>query len=163
SVDFPDWTAALSFLAERAKGERLVVVLDEFPYLCEANKSVPSQIQKFWDTRGKKSSLLLVLCGSQVSFMEKEVLSEKSPLFGRRPSQKRLEPLAPLEPLAFFPKWSLRDRVLAYSILGGMPAYLARFDDAHDLRHNVLREMLRPEGFLFDEAQFLLRAELTNP
>jgi AAA+ ATPase superfamily predicted ATPase len=163
TIEFSDWATALGFLAERAGKERLTVVIDEFPYLCEAQKSVPSQLQRFWDTRGKKSSLLLVLCGSQVSFMETEVLSEKSPLFGRRTSQKRLEPLAPRDALAFFPKWSLRDRVLAYSILGGMPAYLARFDDALTIQQNVLREILRPEGFLFDEAQFLLRTELTNP
>lgn len=163
SVEFPDWTAALGFLSERAGGERLVVVLDEFPYLCEANKSVPSQIQRFWDTRGKKSSLMLILCGSQVSFMEKEVLAERSPLFGRRTAQRRLEQLEPLATLDFFPRWELTDRVLAYSILGGMPAYLRRFDDRLSLRENILRELLRPEGFLFEEVQFLLRAELTNP
>lgn len=163
TVEFTDWSTALGFLAERAGKERLTVVLDEFPYLCEAQKSVPSQLQRFWDTRGKKSSLLLVLCGSQVAFMETEVLSEKSPLFGRRTSQKRLEPLAPRDTLGFFPKWKLSDRVLAYAILGGMPAYLARFDDALSIQENVLREILRPEGFLFDEAQFLLRTELTNP
>ncbi len=163
SVDFPDWGAALGFLAERAGGERLVVVLDEFPYLCEANKSLPSQIQKFWDTRGKNSSLLLVLCGSQVSFMEREVLAERSPLFGRRTGQRRLEPLAPLATLDFFPKWKLEQRVLAYSILGGMPAYLRRFDDSRTLEDNLLREILRPEGYLFEEVQFLLRHELTNP
>lgn len=162
-VEFPDWTAALGFLAERAARERLVVVLDEFPYLCEANKSVPSQIQRFWDTKGKSSSLMLVLCGSQVSFMEKEVLAERSPLFGRRTAQRRLEPLAPLETLAFFPKWTVDDRVLAFSILGGMPAYLQRFDDARTLRENLLADVLRPEGFLFDEVAFLLRSELSNP
>lgn len=162
-VEFPDWTAALGFLAERAGKERLVVVLDEFPYLCEANKSVPSQIQRFWDTRGKHSSLMLVLCGSQVSFMEKEVLAERSPLFGRRTAQRRLEPLEPLDALAFFPRWKLEERVLAYAILGGMPAYLQRFDDARTLRENLLRDLLRPEGFLFDEVQFLLRSELSNP
>lgn len=163
SVEFPDWTAALAFLAERTGKERLTVVLDEFPYLCEANKSVPSQLQRFWDVRGKKSSLLLILCGSQVSFMEKEVLSERSPLFGRRTAQKRLEPLAPLDTLDFFPDWKLEDRVLAYSILGGMPAYLGRFDGKLPLAENILRDMLRPEGYLFDEVQFLLRAELSNP
>ena len=162
-VEFPDWSSALSFLAERANGERLVVVLDEFPYLCESNKSVPSQIQRFWDTRGKHASLMLVLCGSQVSFMEKEVLAERSPLFGRRTAQRRLEPLAPLQTLAFFERWSLSERVLAYSILGGMPAYLQRFDDSISLRENLLRDVLRPEGFLFDEVQFLLRSELSNP
>ena len=89
SVEFPDWSAALDFAAERAGDERLVVVLDEFPYLCEANKGMPSLVQRFWDTRGKNSNLMLVLCGSQVSFMEKAVLSERSPLFGRRTAQHR--------------------------------------------------------------------------
>ena len=162
-VEFPDWGAALGFLAERSGGERLVVVLDEFPYLCEADKSVPSQLQRFWDTRGKKSSLMLVLCGSQMSFMEKEVLAERSPLFGRRTAQKRLEPLAPVEALDFFPRWNLEERVLAFAVLGGMPAYLSRFDDRVTLRENLLKVVLRPEGYLFDEVSFLLRSELSNP
>ncbi len=163
SVQFADWTAALQFVSERAKNERLVVVLDEFPYLCESSPGLPSEIQRFWDTRGKSSKLMLVLCGSQISFMEQEVLAERSPLFGRRTAQRRLEPLAPQDALTFFPKWDLDDRVLAYAILGGMPAYLGRFDDGRSLQENLLRECLRPEGYLFDEVQFLLRSELTNP
>ena len=163
SVEFRDWSSALAFTAERAKDERLIVVLDEFPYLCEASKGLPSELQRFWDTRGKKSQLLMVLCGSQISFMEEEVLAERSPLFGRRTAQRRLEPLAPADAVRFFPRWPARDRVLAYAILGGMPAYLRRFDDARSLADNVLRECLRPEGFLFDEVSFLLRSELSNP
>jgi AAA+ ATPase superfamily predicted ATPase len=163
SVEFRDWTSALHFVGERAKDERLVLVLDEFPYLCESSSSLPSEIQRFWDTRAKKTRLMLVLCGSQVSFMEQEVLAERSPLFGRRTAQRRLEPLAPSDALTFFPKWPLEDRVLAYAILGGMPAYLRRFEDQRSLRENLLRECFRPEGYLFDEVQFLLRSELSNP
>ena len=163
SVELPDWDAALRFAAERAGGERLVVVLDEFPYLCEANKGLPSVVQRFWDTAGKRSALMLVLCGSHVSFMEREVLAERSPLFGRRTGQRRLEPLAPPDAVRFFPRWPVHDRVLAFGILGGMPAYLRRFDDRRTLRENLLREVLRPEGYLFDEVQFLLRNELTQP
>jgi AAA+ ATPase superfamily predicted ATPase len=163
SVEFPDWTAALQFIAERDQEERLIVVLDEFPYLCEASPGLPSEIQRFWDTRGKRSRLMLVLCGSQISFMEQEVLAERSPLFGRRTAQRRLEPLAPADALAFFPGWKMRERLLAYAILGGMPAYLGRFDDGRSLQENLMRECLRPEGYLFDEVQFLLRSELTNP
>ncbi|MBI5362616.1 MAG: ATP-binding protein [Planctomycetes bacterium] len=171
SVEFADWTAALNFCAELSKPSstsasargRLVVVLDEFPYLCESTRGLTSQLQRFWDTRGKLSNLVLVLCGSQVSFMENEVLAERSPLFGRRTAQRKLAPLEPDATLPFFPKWSVRERVLAYSILGGMPAYLRRFDDARSLEENVLRECLRPEGYLFDEVQFLLRSELSQP
>ncbi len=162
-IEFPDWSTALSFASERAGDERLIIVLDEFPYLCDSSKGLPSQVQQFWDTRGKKSNLMLILCGSQVSFMEKEVLAERSPLFGRRTGQRRLEPLEPLDALRFFPSWPVRDRLLAYGILGGMPAYLRRFDDRLSLRENLLREVLRPEGYLFDEVTFLLRSELTSP
>jgi AAA+ ATPase superfamily predicted ATPase len=162
-IEFPDWTTALAFAAERTGDERLVLVLDEFPYLCESSKGLPSQVQRFWDTRGKRSQLMIVLCGSHVSFMEKEVLAEQSPLFGRRTGQRHLEPLEPEEALRFFPNWGVEDAVLAYSMLGGMPAYLRRFDDKKTLEENVLREILRPEGFLFDEVQFLLRAEFASP
>ncbi len=162
-IEFPDWSTALGFAAERAGGERLVIVLDEFPYLCDSSKGLPSQVQQFWDTRGKRSKLMLVLCGSQVSFMEKEVLAERSPLFGRRTGQRRLEPLRPREALEFFPGWPLRERVLAFACLGGMPAYLRRFDTSRSLLENLGREVLRPEGYLFDEVQFLLRSELTTP
>jgi AAA+ ATPase superfamily predicted ATPase len=162
-IDFPDWGAALAYAVEKAGGERLALVLDEFPYLCEANKGLPSELQRFWDTKGKKSPLLLVLCGSQVAFMEKEVLAERSPLFGRRTGQRRLEPLEPAETLPFFPRWEMRERVLAYAVLGGMPAYLGRFDDRRTLAENLARETLRPEAYLFEEVQFLLRSELTSP
>ena len=163
SLEFPDWTAALGYVAERSNEERLVVVLDEFPYLCEANKGLPSLIQSFWDQRGKRSQLMLVLCGSQVSFMEREVLAERSPLFGRRTGQRRLEPLEPSEAMSFFPSWSFEDMLAAYGILGGMPAYLGRFQEGRSLTENLQREILRPEGFLFDEVQFLLRTELKSP
>jgi AAA+ ATPase superfamily predicted ATPase len=163
SVEFASWSAALQFVAERAEAKRLVLVLDEFPYLCESSPGLPSEIQRFWDTRGKTSHLMIVLCGSQISFMEHEVLAERSPLFGRRTAQRRLEPLAPADALTFFPKWDFEERTLAYAILGGMPAYLRRFEDVRSLRENLLRECLRPEGYLFDEVQFLLRSELSNP
>ncbi len=163
NVEFPDWGAALAFAAERARDERLVLVLDEFPYLCEATKGLPSIVQRFWDTRAKSSQLMLVLCGSQVSFMENEVLAETSPLFGRRTGQRRLEPLRPPDALRFFDAWPLKERVAGYAMLGGMPAYLRRFDPVRSLRENTLREVLRPEGYLFDEVNFLLRAELTSP
>jgi AAA+ ATPase superfamily predicted ATPase len=163
AFNFPDWETALEFSCERAGNQRLVIVIDEFPYLCEANKGLPSVLQRFWDKRGKNSSLMLVLCGSQVSFMEEQVLSEKSPLFGRRTAQKRLQPLPPPATIGFFPKWNVQDRMLAYSILGGMPAYLRRFDDSRSLQENICDEILCPEGYLFEEVQFLLRNELNSP
>jgi len=44
-----------------------------------------------------------------------------------------------------------------------MPAYLRRFHQKRDIEENLLREVLRPEGYLFDEVAFLLKTELNNP
>jgi len=61
---FADWESSLRYLAQRSGQERLVVVLDEFPYLCEGDPALPSLLQRFWDEHGSRSSLMLVLCGS---------------------------------------------------------------------------------------------------
>ncbi len=162
SMTFTSWDVAFTYLAQISKNERFIVVLDEFPYLCYDNAALPSILQRWWDITGKETQLFLVLCGSHIGFMENEVLAERSPLYGRRTGQARLEPLTPWDSGLFFPHYSPRERLTAYGILGGIPAYLERFDAKCDLETNVKREMLDPHGFLFDEVQFLLRTELSQ-
>ena len=170
---FDDWESAFIYLAQQAQEERLVLVLDEFQYLCEDNAALPSLIQRFWDLHGKNSKLFLILCGSQVSFMEREVLAERSPLYGRRTGQLRLMPLSYRDSRCFFSEYSAKEKLIAYGILGGIPAYLNRFM-LHasnysqgllqkTLEQSIKNELLTPQGFLFDEVNFLLRTELREP
>ena len=160
---FNDWEAVLTYLAGQAQGERLLVVLDEFPYLCEAAPELPSVLQRFWDLRGRESGLFLVLCGSQLGFMEREILGEQAPLYGRRTGQLRLRPLSFREAARFFPEYTPREQLTAYGMLGGMPAYLLRFDPKRSIRENLLQEMLQAQGYLYEEPHFLLRMELRDP
>ena len=170
---FEDWESALIYFAQQTQKERLVLVLDEFQYLCEDNAALPSLIQRFWDLHGKNSKLFLILCGSQVSFMEREVLAERSPLYGRRTGQLRLTPLSYRDSGYFFPEYSAKEKLIAYGILGGIPAYLNRFmlhssNHSQDTPQSTLEqclknELLTPQGYLFDEVNFLLRTELREP
>ena len=163
NMEFNSWDTALNYLAGMAKDSPFIVVLDEFQYLCEGNKALPSLIQRFWDTIGRGSRLFLVLCGSHVSFMEKKVLAEKSPLYGRRTGQLNLQPLPYFESLHFFKGYSEKEKLLAYGIIGGIPAYLTRFNSSISIKNNILNEMLDVQGFLYDEVDFLLRTELSTP
>ena len=173
SLVFDDWESALIYFAQQAQAERLVLVLDEFQYLCEENAALPSLIQRFWDLHGKNSKLFLILCGSQVSFMEREVLAERSPLYGRRTGQLQLTPLSYRESGDFFPRCTPQEKLVAYGILGGIPAYLNRFalhplNNSSDtpqkaLEPHIKNELLTPQGYLFDEVNFLLRMELREP
>ena len=168
SLVFDDWETALIYFAQQAQAERLVLVLDEFQYLCEDNAALPSLIQRFWDLHGKNSKLFLILCGSQVSFMEREVLAERSPLYGRRTGQLQLTPLSYRDSGDFFPEYSVKEKLIVYGILGGVPAYLNRFALPPDAlqktyEQHIKDELLTPQGYLFDEVNFLLRMELREP
>ena len=81
---FESWEKAFVFLAQQAKDKRLIVVIDEFPYIANTNKSIPSLLQNLIDHHLKNTKLFLIVCGSSESFIEKEVLSYKSSLYGRR-------------------------------------------------------------------------------
>ena len=173
NIAFNDWETALIYFAQKSQQERLILVLDEFQYLCEDNAALPSLIQRFWDLHGKNSNLFLILCGSQVSFMEREVLAERSPLYGRRTGQLQLMPLSYRDSGRFFSEYTHRDKLIIYGVLGGIPAYLNRFANRSSpnsqevskrtIEQHIKEEFLTPQGYLFDEANFLLRMELREP
>jgi AAA+ ATPase superfamily predicted ATPase len=160
---FSSWEAAFEFLARAAQTERLVVVLDEFSYLAQVNPAFPSILQRLWDTQLQETRIMLILCGSYVGLMERDVLAYRAPLYGRRTGQWLLMPLTFDQVGLFLPAYSPADRVRAYATLGGAPAYLAQFDDQHSLADNILATILSPQGYLYDEARFLLLQEVRDP
>ena len=160
---FPSWEAAFYFLSGLAGEQKLVVVLDEFPYLMERNPALPSVLQKVWDKELQKTRLLLILCGSYVGVMEREVLGYKSALYGRRSGQYLVEPLGFHEIAGFFPGQDPLWQVEAYAVLGGVPAYLWEFAGEDDLFAGIARKILRRGTFLYEEPRFLLMQELREP
>jgi AAA+ ATPase superfamily predicted ATPase len=159
----PGWDSLLRYIITLAEKDRMVLVLDEFPYLCSSDPALPSVLQRIWDEVGKDSKLYLILCGSFVSFMEREVLGHKSPLYGRRTGQLLVHPLVLRTLKDFFPGYSREERITAYAILGGVPAYLIQFSDRLSIRRNIENQILKPTAFLHDEVRFILMEELRDP
>lgn len=155
------WEAALTAIALLAGSERTVVVLDEFQYLAARQRELGTLINRWWRRSGSRLPLLLVLAGSEVSFFREEVLGGQ--MYGRRDGQLQLLPFDHRSAALFTPGYSAQDRVRTYAVCGGMPYYLARFDDALPLEENILRNILHRDGFLHEEADLLLRQELPDP
>ena len=162
-LSFASWDAAFEYVAREAQTERLVVVLDEFGYLAQANAAFPSILQRLWDTRLQDTHIFLILCGSYVSLMEREVLTYRAPLYGRRTGQCFLPPLGFPVLSQFFPGYSPEALVTTYAVLGGTPTYLRQFDNEHSLEDNILARILTPQVFLYDEPRFLLLQEVREP
>ena len=161
---YSSFDAAFSAITDIASEQQHVVfVIDELPYLVEADKSIPSRLQHLLDHDWKNSSLFVILCGSSMSFMEKKVLSEKSPLFGRRTLQMKIEPLTYRETAKFHPELSPETNALIYGITGGIPHYINKLDVHDDIKDALLDNFFSPYSYLFEEPENLLKQELREP
>ena len=156
------WSAALDAVWSKwPRGKKLILAFDEFQWTAEASPELPSVLQEKWDRTWRRAgNVVLILCGSYIGFMEREVLGRKSPLFGRRTAQIHLRPFGYREAAAFHPGYSRTDQARAYFFCGGVPLYLRRFSDARSIEGNVTAELLDEYAPLAREADFLLREEL---
>ena len=136
------------------------MVIDEFPYMCKMNTSIPSIIQNIWDGNLKDENVMLVLCGSAMSFIEKEILSEENPLYGRATGIYKMKEMGFYDAIKFFPNYSNNDKFLAYAILGGVPHYLRQFNPNISIEDNIKENILTKGCPLYTEVEFMLRQEL---
>ncbi|MCK6603679.1 MAG: ATP-binding protein [Ignavibacteriaceae bacterium] len=164
SIGMRSWDSVFSYLAGKDFGDRkFILALDEFPYIAENSPSVASVLQKYWDLGLKNKNLFIILTGSSVSFMEKELLSYKSPLYGRRTGQMEVRPFTLFEAAELFPGADHEKVFDFYSVAGGIPAYLTKFDSNKSLKENLLKCVLKNDAFLYGEVNFLLMQELRTP
>lgn len=160
---YASWEDLFLALARAAQNERLIVVLDEFPYMVTAYPPLASILQRIWDQVLKNTQIMLILCGSYIGMMEETVLGYQAPLYGRRTAQYLLEPLQFKDARLFYPGFANEDQVRAYAVFGGTPAYLSTIQPENSLAENILDNILSRGSYLYDEVRFVLQQELREP
>lgn len=160
---FRDWQQFFRYLKEKGEHERLIIVIDEFPYLVNSNKGISSIFQKGVDTHLKESNVFLILLGSSIGMMEEEVLYYKAPLYGRRTASLEVREMSFAALAEFFPELDLHERLAIYAVFGAIPAYLERMDHLHNITSAITDLILDRGSFLYNEVEFLLREELREP
>jgi len=148
---YKNFEQALEAVAVQAsnKKEPLVFVIDEYSYLAESAEGISSILQKVIDhTYLTCPNLLLILSGSSMSFMEKQVLGYQSPLYGRRTAQLKIRPFSFIEARAFLPDFNVFDFLTIYGITGGVPLYLSMINSKLNLKDNLLQNFFK-ENSLF--------------
>lgn len=142
-------------------GNRMVIVIDEFPYWIEKDKDIVSKFQYIWDEILSKYSIMLIICGSSIGMMETDVLNYRSPLYGRRTSQLKITPLR-FKHIKGFLNYGFEDLVKVYAVTGGIPAYINKFQPSLTFEENITKEFFSSDGFLFSESRTLLLEELRD-
>lgn len=157
-VIYPDWETLLLELNERTP-RRIVVCLDEFPYMVKSCAALPSVIQKLLNGRTLKFDL--IICGSSQQLMQGYVLDRREPLYGLADEIIKLEPI----PVQYICQALGVDETTAvdeYAVWGGIPRYWELRADYPDLGTAIRRLILDTKGILAEEPQRLLRDDLRD-
>ena len=166
NVTFNDFSDVVRYLTlclkEADPRERQLVVLDEYPYMAEHVPELSSVLQREIDHEWNKLNVMLILCGSSITFMEENVLGEKSPLFGRRTGQIDLQPFDYRTASCFVPGYTPEEKAIVYGITGGIPKYLAAMDPECSLKENIIACFFNPTGYFYEEPKNLLRQEFRD-
>lgn len=162
-TSFLSFQAALEYVFKLSQKERLILTIDEFPYVARSSKSLSSTLQLLIDKYKDSSKLMLILCGSSISYMEDYVLAYKAPLYGRRTAQMKIMPFDFEETCHYFKKFSNEEKALIYGIVGGTPQYLMQMDDTLSVEDNIKNTFLNPISFLYEEPINLLKQEVREP
>ena len=165
-----DWADVIAILNERieiklkeSNGKKVCIIIDEFPFIAKEYPTIKSILQHTIDHKWQNKNIMLILCGSSVSFMINEVLGYSSPLYGRRTANMELKPLNYLEATKFFPNFSNIDKITTYLILGGIPYYLQTFSDKLSIKENIKNSIFSDVSLLKEEPILLLKQEFREP
>ncbi|QQP28330.1 ATP-binding protein [Lactobacillus ultunensis] len=163
NASFSSFNDLLEEIGKIAQEKRIVWVIDEYPYLAESYPGFSSLLQKFIDRNFLHSKLFLILCGSSMSFMEKQVLGYQSPLYGRRTMQLKIESFNFHEAQKMLPQVDKQAAFALYAISGGIPQYLSYFSRAKSVKEAIIDNFLMKDGRLFEEPNNLIKQELRDP
>ena len=162
-LSFSSFQEALEHVFKMSENKRLILAIDEYPYAAASSKSLASTLQLLIDKYREKSKLMLILCGSSMSYMEKEVLSYKAPLYGRRTAQMKILPFDFFSARLMLNGKTTEEQALFYGMLGGTPQYLLQTEASLSVEENIKNIFLNPSSFIFEEPQNLLKQEVREP
>lgn len=151
----------LKYLFEKSVERKLVLVLDEYPYLRESIKGLDSILQSLIDSYKDTSKFKLIVCGSYVDVM-KGLLEKQNPLYGRVDVTIELKPMDYYESALFYSSFSDEDKVRLYSVFGGVPYYNRLIDEAKTVRENMIDLIASPGARLENEVAMYLNSEISK-
>ena len=160
-LGFSDIESLLNYIFELSVKEKMVLVLDEYPYLRESVKGMDSILQSVVDKYRKTAKLSLIILGSYVEVM-RSLIEHENPLYGRVDMTIDLKQMDYYESSFFYPNYSAEDKVRIYSVFGGIPYYNRLIDDSKSVQENIIELIASPGARLENEVSMYLNAELSK-
>lgn len=139
---------------------KLVVVIDEFQYIVKKNPEFMESICKLRDKRLYPGPVQIILASSDVAWVEQEMADCLGAGVKKIKETIKLADLAFLDLVRAYPDLSVSQVVQIYGVIGGVSAYVSRWNPKADFRTNVCRSILSPYGYLHNQAEQYISGRL---
>ena len=139
----------------------LIVVIDEFTYLTEVDRSFESMLQGFIDEYKDKTNIKIVISGSEIGMYD-NLFSHSRPLFNRQTFSLHLKECDYYESGLYYQRYNYEDKIRTYAVFGGLPYYLSQIDDDTSLKDNICKLIISENARFSSEVQMLLTSELRS-
>lgn len=157
-VNFSSWENFFEFIY---KSNYKIIIIDEFQYLYQVDKSWPTKLQRWWE-QIKETDKKIILCGSIISTIYKIAQGYGSALYGRKTREIEILPLSWVCLKDFFKTYSINDIVRLYGTVGGIPRYIEEFNAKESIEENIKNKILEKTSFLYNEPMNLLYEEFRD-
>lgn len=156
------------FLQKKDKGQRMIVFLDELPWMDTQKSGFITAFEGFWNTWAcHHSNLMVIVCGSATSWITDELINNHGGLYGRVTCEIKLSPFTLKECENYLNHKKIRiskyDIVQSYMIVGGIPYYLKYFEKGLSLAQNVDQLFFGNNAYLKNEYERLFSSAFSNP
>ena len=153
---YSSWEKAFDAAISLFNNEKGIIVIDEYPYLVKSFSGISSIIQEIYDNKLKNSKIMLILAGSNLSFMEQELNNKQSPLYKRITLKMKVNKLPFNEAALFLKDYSSEDKVKFLCVFGEYPYYLSKIDTKLSFKENIIDLLFNENSILLEVPKMVL-------
>lgn len=145
----------INYLKNKRKKKRMVVFLDELPWLATHKSGFLRGLSFFWNSWAVNENIVVVICGSAASWMIQKVVNHRGGLHNRISKRIFLEPFTLQQTEKYLQSRHIHFNryqiVQLYMAMGGIPHYLKEIEKGESATENIDRICFSRQGLLRDE------------
>ncbi|MCB0836639.1 MAG: AAA family ATPase [Bacteroidetes bacterium] len=153
-------------LEEKGKQEKLVVFLDELPWMGTKRSGFITGLGWFWNSWATNQNIVVVICGSSASWMIEKIINDRGGLHNRVTKLFSLYPFTLRETESFLKSRNIHlgryQIVQLYLSMGGIPMYLDQVKPGLSAVQNIQAIFFQKSGYLRNEFDRLFASLFDN-
>lgn len=159
SERYPSYSELFLSIA-KSSTEKVVLVIDEFQNVVKNDPEFMKELTAFIHNQGQIQEMFVILSSSSVGFVENNFVSKIGEAALSISGFLKVKELRFSHIKEYFPKYSIKELLEMYAVLGGFPGLWSTIDKNLTVKENIMNLFLKKNSILSREALFYVENEL---